>query len=357
MKKMVLWGYYGYNNFGDDLMLYNIVNYLDNKVEIEILTVNKSITDIKETQNVKLVETFRNNKLKNLLQFVKCLKNSDFLVWGGGTCFSEEDGVVSPIQLGLAKLLGVKVIFMGVGISPIKDSAMKKKMKLVARLTDKIYVRDIKSYKYAREYFHESKVNLTEDLAYLFSYETNSPTKCNAVTVSLRDLSNYLTETEAQKVYDTILKFVSSKFKCGCFNKLNVVALDSTNDVTVNVSFYNNLVKQLPEGVSSNLYTKISMTDKIKLLSESELNITGRLHGAFVSELSNSKTIAINYSEKVKSFMDSVGSSGCVNIKDVLGDKVKLDQVYIKLDPKHEAYLIKECRAKAVSNFDFLEGK
>ena len=83
MSKIVVWGYYGNENFGDDIMLYNIVEYLHGENDLHIITSDIDKTKIPNVKKVKLYETYKSKKIQNLKLFFRIFSGKDFLIWGG----------------------------------------------------------------------------------------------------------------------------------------------------------------------------------------------------------------------------------------------------------------------------------
>ncbi len=352
MEKIVIMGYYGFRNFGDDLMLYNITKHLHGKCEISILTSDKSNTKT-YLNDENIVETHKNAKFKNFKLFLNILKRKDYLVWGGGTCFSDQDGVVSPLFPFFARMLGVKVVFIGVGANEIQNKKNKIKLKLVSLFTNKIFVRDDQSVKILEKYFNSSKIVRTEDLAYLYDFE-DRPVKDNNLVVSFRNLDNYMDKESEWKVIEKLADFIETIYVNHQYDQIIVIDLDDKLDTKINTDFINNLKKKNINKENIHFVTDTQISEKIEILSNSKLNILFRLHGIFVSELSDIKTIGIGYSPKIERFMSEINSKGYVAMDSLLNNNDILEKVFEKLCIS-ENKNIEEKVTNALKNFEFLE--
>ncbi len=352
MKKIVLFGYYGHQNFGDDLMLYSITEELGENNELHILT-----SDVDKTyiggENVFLHQTFKNAKIKNFLLLMKVFMKKDYLVWGGGTCFSDQDGVVNPSLLFLAKAFGLKVVFIGIGANIIKKKSNVIKMRLIGKLVDKVYVRDSDSLEILRTFFKPSLLEKSEDLAYLYQYKKTEQ-RDNKLIISLRDLTNYLDKGRVDMVLSNLSVFIASYQSKYKFEKVIILNLDDELDFEINQRLYNRL-QELIEDTSRIIFiTDRKLEEKIKIIQSGKLNIIFRLHGIFISVLSGVDTIGISYSPKVKRFMDSVKARGYVELIDIINNKKSLEEAFERMKII-ESVSIDEKINQAFKNFNFLK--
>lgn len=146
MPKIVISGYYGFDNLGDEAVLYSIIKSLKNKelnVEIKVLSNNP-----KKTSKVHRVDAVSRWKLKEV---VKAIKDADMLISGGGSLLQD---VTSPKSLiyylgiiTIARILNKKVFFYAQGFGPVKSSWAKKLVKIVLDGISCITLRDEKSAK------------------------------------------------------------------------------------------------------------------------------------------------------------------------------------------------------------------
>lgn len=110
-KKVAISGYYGFKNFGDELILSILTERLKRDgADITVFTVNPEFTA--QTYGVKTARTF------NPIDVIKTIAATDVLISGGGSLFQDATSVKSVIYysfvLGLAQLLGKKtIIFTG----------------------------------------------------------------------------------------------------------------------------------------------------------------------------------------------------------------------------------------------------
>jgi polysaccharide pyruvyl transferase WcaK-like protein len=352
MNKIVLYGYYGYQNFGDDLMLHNIVEYLYKTNFINIITSNKRYTEVPNSENVTIYETYKSNKIRNLILLYRIFLNKDYFVWGGGTCFSEDDGVVNPIVLILAKLLGLKIVFIGIGANKIQSFKNRLKMKINSLIIDKIYARDLDSVQNLSTFFKDDKIILSEDIAYLYNYNSDYSANENQIAISLRNLDNYMTDEKQQFFMDNMVKSINNIINDKKFNEINILVLDNKIDYEVSQELFYSLKATIDTNTKINIVNEKDVVNKIKIIQESKFFICVRLHGILVSELLGVKTVGIGYSEKVKSYMERIGSPGYIEMMDIVNNTDLLCEKFEEVMNNRVEINLESQKRKALINFE-----
>lgn len=144
MSRILISGYYGFNNAGDDVVLYGIISSLVREQPNISLAVLSNTPE--RTAELFGIEAYDRWSLGTI---IRELKRSDMLVMGGGTLMQD---VTSPrsvlYYLGIvmiAKLLGKPVVFYAQGFGPILKSLSRSMIKRVVNRVDIITVRDHES--------------------------------------------------------------------------------------------------------------------------------------------------------------------------------------------------------------------
>lgn len=150
MERVLLIGYYGWNNTGDDIMLQSILKILSKSVsdhEIVVLSQESSFHTL-SLKNVRTVSP------KKKVKFIKELLDSSTVILGGGTHLYDygrlDNRLIRLSQLLLifliARSLSKKVIFMGVGVEPPQSVWGRLIIRAICNLANCISVRDEDSY-------------------------------------------------------------------------------------------------------------------------------------------------------------------------------------------------------------------
>jgi polysaccharide pyruvyl transferase CsaB len=144
MSRILISGYYGFNNAGDDVVLYGIISSLRREQPNISLAVLSNQPE--RTEALFGIPAYNRWSPSTI---VRQLRRSDLLVMGGGTLMQD---VTSPrsvlYYLGIvtiAKLLGKPVVFYAQGFGPVLKPFSRKLIKQVVNRVDVITVRDYES--------------------------------------------------------------------------------------------------------------------------------------------------------------------------------------------------------------------
>lgn len=142
--KIVLSGYYGFDNAGDEALLSAITSSVKNLApDAEFVVFSGSPEKTAFLHGVKAVYYM------SPLKVFKELMTADLLISGGGSIFQDVTSTRSLFYyisvVALAKILRTPVMFYAQGVGPINKSISKGLMRLVANRVDFITVRDDES--------------------------------------------------------------------------------------------------------------------------------------------------------------------------------------------------------------------
>ncbi len=163
MRNVVISGYYGFANAGDEAMLAAIIKALhskDQSLKITVISGNPEATQ--KLHKVSSIHRF------SPLAIFSAMSKAQLLISGGGSLLQDVTSKRSLLYylsiLTMGKLLGKEVMLFAQGIGPIKSSFLRKLTKYVCSYVDIITVRDKDSlYELRRIGVPENKVYLTAD--------------------------------------------------------------------------------------------------------------------------------------------------------------------------------------------------
>jgi polysaccharide pyruvyl transferase WcaK-like protein len=170
--KVFLVGYYGWNNTGDDMMLYSLLSYLskiNKNFNYTILSNDPKLFLPKELEYDKIIYINEHNYFSILIQLIL----SDYIILGGGTHFYDYGRIINRIYrlhqfyiiFYISKLLNKKIYFIGIGIECFKTQYGKNILKKILQTSDYIVVRDSLSYDIVIKYGIKN-IQLAKDLTY-----------------------------------------------------------------------------------------------------------------------------------------------------------------------------------------------
>lgn len=141
---VVISGYYGYRNIGDDSLLQAIItNLRDIKPDIRIIALSKNPKETEERYRVKSINRFNFFKIK------KAIEKSKLLISGGGSLIQDVTSTRSFMYylniISMAVNSGVKTFVYANGIGPVINEKNKARAKKVLDEVDLITLRDAAS--------------------------------------------------------------------------------------------------------------------------------------------------------------------------------------------------------------------
>lgn len=141
LHDIVIAGYYGFKNIGDEALLTSIVKNMRTYIDdIRMMVLSNDPDGTKQTFLVNSINRF------NLLKIIKAMKRSKMFMYGGGTLIQENTSTRSLIyylgMIWVAKKAGLKVMLYANGIDPINKYINKRLTKNIINNVDMITLRE-----------------------------------------------------------------------------------------------------------------------------------------------------------------------------------------------------------------------
>lgn len=141
MARVAVSGYYGFNNTGDEAVLYSILRTLRAaKPDLKVTVFSNDPAKTAKQYNVEAVNRWK------IKEIITTLRQSDVLISGGGSLLQDATGPKSIIYylavVWLAKLLRKPVVYYAQGVGPITSGLGKKLVPYVTNKVELVTVRD-----------------------------------------------------------------------------------------------------------------------------------------------------------------------------------------------------------------------
>lgn len=352
---VVLSGYYGFDNFGDEMILDTIISSLREKrpdFEIAVL----SHKPMKTMRSLKVDSYHRYNPLASTKVFRSC----DTFVNGGGTLFTDVTSTRSLLYYtyinGKARRLGLKTMVLANGIGPFKNKCnLKRALKTFAN-TDLITVRDKSAFDFIGENLPEKQVTLTADVTFVnriskyedsraISLEMGIPTEKEYFVVSLRNWRRGGEEFE---------RTVAAACDIIC-KKHNVTAVFLPMQYERDIDTVSSVARRM-QGGSIVISSKDTELEKItELIYHSKFVLAMRLHALIFAAACNKPALGIAYDNKVSNFIRE-NNTGTYLLPDELTCErivAELEKI-AELDPDAVDNPLKALGDRAEQNIDML---
>lgn len=282
-KKILISGYYGFDNFGDEAILGLLIDKLKD-CDVTVLTNNPRKTF--DTYGVHSVYTF------SIEHVLKEVAYCDVLISGGGSLLqnitSNQSLWFYSSIIQFAQLMKKEVVIFAQGIGPIKGWFSTGLVKKLLKKCQYISVRDEKSLELLNKWKIKN-VNLVCDPIY--SLEVEQPNRTNKIGVQLRTF-----ETLTDELFDNIVKQINIRY----YNReIELLSLQDEKDVGISQVFYNKLRKANPN-IKVTIAKDLNNKEIINHISEYDCMIGMRYHACLVAVKYGVKTMAIGYDPKVE---------------------------------------------------------
>lgn len=283
-KKVVISGYYGADNFGDESILEVLIQRLKkDEADITVLSTNPDKTA--KTHGVNSIHSFKLGKVMSALS--KC----DILVSGGGSLLQDATSVKSLFYylwvIFMAQFYKKQVLIFAQGIGPINNKIGEFFTKKLLKNCRWISVRDDKSLFLLRGW--GLKPELVCDP--LYDLEVAGSTPSNRVGIQLRSFKS-LTE----KLLITLANRVAIEF---ADKEIEIYSFQDSLDLEVCQHFEHLLLSVNPNLKTTVIFGK-TPKEIIKLIASLEYMIAMRFHAILIALKYGIKTLAINYDYKIE---------------------------------------------------------
>jgi len=336
MKKIFLIGYYGYGNYGDDLLLNSFFRILDElKFDGTIILPLENRLEFSNNHyfNIQIVSRF------NLYELKKSIKDSDLIIFGGGNLFQSETSYRSLFYYSYIANVSAKenkkILLLSQGFGSFKKNKGLNKLKKILNYP-KLYgiLRDKTSYEFAKKY--NNNIHLGVDIGpYIFfdmSYK-----KTDKISICLKE------EHDLDLLTDFLSTFSNYT--------LSTLAINANQDVIKNYD----LVEKIRTKTKIKADLPIQDPQKItEEISQSKIVISDRLHSSLAGIFFEAKTITFN-NVKNRRVIKNIKDDYSFFYKNTFEIPFSYyDSVYSKYDFKNLSLIYKEKIEKTVSDTKIL---
>ncbi|ABO51610.1 polysaccharide pyruvyl transferase [Desulforamulus reducens MI-1] len=316
MAKVVISGYYGFDNLGDEAVLFSILKTLRELqigIRIEVLSNNPS-------QTAEIYRVTAANRWK-LGEVYHALKDSDMLISGGGSLLQDVTGWKSLVYylgvIWLARFLGKPVFFYAQGIGPVNTPLGRLLMRWIVNKVNYITVRDESSRQDLAEMkISRPPVEVTADpvlgleekyvdkkigQAILQEVGLDLSIERKMVGISVR-------EWQGLGEYKEVVAELCDKL---CRVGYQVVFLPMHSPDDLETSREVAAMMEQPAVVLEGHYSVVEMAS---LIANMDLLIGMRLHALILAAVMHVPPVAISYDPKIDRFMGLLGKTAATPV-------------------------------------------
>jgi len=325
--KIAFTGYYGMNNYGDDLFVlasvYGANKYWGVSPEIIGSKVKGINADFKVTKSEKLYSGggILNKLFRMQVMLAAFIKNDNIILAGGSTISSDTSIRMRRFQSQLMDLGLAKMSAIGVSIGPFSTKKDFNKAKKLLNKFEYISVRDQKSYDTLKEMKILTPFILGRDIAGvipLLSIEKKTANTPKILGVSICNYESF-TGGSLEQENERNQAIISAIKRIGVENKNSIivkVCVLNTHSELGDITVSNELLKELEKhGINNQVV--IYGEDPLQMWEEivtCDVFFSVRLHGAITAYLGEVPFALVEYHEKCTSFLNDIGYNETLRI-------------------------------------------
>ncbi len=316
MKRVFIFGYYGFHNIGDEAILEAIVEEFREilpDVNITVLSYNAS-----ETSNRYQIAAVSRNRF---WEVIKSIKNANLVMSGGGSILQDVTSSRSLMYyLGiifLAKLMGKKVAFYGNGFGPILRPSNQWLVKHIINYVDLITVRDVESREVMQQLGIKQPIHVTADAAFMLKTlnmdlsESHRDLHSRKVAISVRQWKN-------KEQYVPILAACADELVQKGY-EIFMIPMQTPSDRIISEEII--LQMQSPAKI---INSKPTPKEMIGLIAGMDFVIGMRLHSLIFSTIACVPMIGLAYETKITSFLKMVEQPCAGNVETLTLDDMMM---------------------------------
>lgn len=333
MIKMLISGYYGFDNAGDEAILQTMIAQfkdMEKPVDITVLSNTPELTA--KQHDVKAVNR---NKLSKI---IRAIWQTDILISGGGSLLQEATGRLSNYyylaMYVIAKLFDKQVIVYSHGVGPIYSKTSKRLISFLFNRVALVSVRDDRSKDELISYgVKGDKILVTSDPVLSYDQLANK-----GPSHVLEGYAGYHAE------WPTI-GFALKNAKDRCLSDDFVKIIESLKQTPCNIVLipfhYHQdmaLLKAIQEKTSQDVILiekKQSVDEVFEIINELDLLLGVRLHALIFAAVTKTPLVGISYDPKIDAFLNMMEEKPICTI-DAIDVESIVKQIGVYLEDKDE---------------------
>ncbi len=324
-KEILISGYYGFKNSGDDALLMAILDDIKRYKESPNIVVLSA--DPRETTKNYRVNAI--NRL-NLFEIIKHMKKAELLISGGGTLIQDSTSTKSLIYyltvINLAIKNKLKVMLYSNGIGPLNNKRNVLRAKKVLDKTDVITLRDPGALRVLQD-MGVTKPEILVSADPVFGMDFADREKGKELLKSFNLPAERVLGVSVRKTRDTspafervVAKMCDYAAREYGFN-IVFIPMQAAKDEAISRSIMSRMTEP-----ASIIDKRLNVSEIISVVSALDICIGMRLHSLIYAASGNVPLIGIAYDPKIKSFMRYIGHDMCLEVK-TLDEKSASDTV------------------------------
>ncbi len=313
-KNILISGYYGFDNSGDDAILKAIVKELKSREEnLNINVLSKNPLKTEEMYGVNALDRFNFGEVR------KAIKETDLLISGGGSLLQDITSTRSILYylaiMKLAKLNKRPVMIYANGVGPINKLLNRILTRSILNRVDLITLRDDVSMDFVKSLGVGNKnIHVTADPVYtldaspelrieeIFSIEEVDTSK-KIVGISIREWK------AGKDIVGNMVRTINHILEEYDYNVL-LIPMHYPDDLDIAFEIQEDLDKSRVFVVKENY----SVEDVMGIISKMDIMVAMRLHSLIYAATQKVPMVGISYDPKIDGILESLSIENIVDV-------------------------------------------
>lgn len=319
MYKIVVSGYFGFNNIGDEAILKGLIQGIQSQFdEVEIVVLSSNVAFTEKHCGVRAV-----NRM-SLKEVCREMKTMDLFVSGGGSLLQDATSSRSILYyLGLltmaTKLFKKKTMIYSQGIGPVIKPSNQKKMKKVLNRVDWIDVRDGISKQTLQKMGVTKEIEVTSDTVFgIIPPELSKGREVLQRMEVIGERKNIAISLRKWKEYDDkiVKETVDLLKKLQETQEYNIFLLPF--HFNEDMEIISRVMKELDSTEVIHVVTEsMYVDDYLSFIGTMDLVLSMRLHGLIFATLMGVVPVGISYDPKIDSFLKEIEEESAVSLETI----------------------------------------
>lgn len=326
MYKVLISGYYGFNNIGDEAILKGLIEGISGRLpSVDMVVLSKYPDFTAKKHNVRAV-----NRI-HLFKILREMRSMDVLVSGGGSLLQDVTSKRSiAYYLGLIwlakRVFRKKVMIYSQGIGPVTQKFNRLLVEKILGSVDIINVRDEKSKQELIDIGIKKQILVTTDT--VFSIQKPSLDKGSQILgkmdrkggrpyvgISVRYWKNC-----SERVRIETAKLCTRILRESGYRPV-LIPFHFHRDLQLMREIHDCLPEEIREEVLI-MEQYLYVDDYLSLIGNMDLMVAMRLHGLIFAALMQVCPIGISYDPKIESFMKILGEEEVMQVREMDADRL-----------------------------------
>ena len=345
MKEILISGYYGFQNNGDDALLLSIINDLKKTLPDALpVVLSRSPKETEKIYGVKSINRF------NIFSIIYHMLKARMLISGGGTLIQDATSTKSLMYylaiIRIAKMFKLKIMLYANGIGPLRRDSSRKRTKKILDKVDLITLRDDGALKTLETLnITGPEIILTADPVFNLKPSGNGESILKRLGAPSPRIG---ISVRSWKTLPADFSSVMAEFSDYAFEKYGLnpvlIPMQTKRDMPISMEIAK-LTRHKPVIIEETG----SINDMLSIVGSMDVCVCMRLHTLIYAAAGSVPQIGLVYDPKISGFMNYMHQNTHIPVEDVsydilkkLLDNTMADYDSIKADLKENAAVLRK---------------